>query len=88
MNCTSTQITAEALVKSLGREDVQLRIYGSSQAAADLRRERRSITQRIWMGSFPAAWYKAMREIADEKGVDCPMDLFSFKVPVGSGGMK
>ena len=30
-------------------------------------------------GIMPASWYAAVSDLAREKGVDCPRELFNFK---------
>ena len=37
---------------------------------------------------FPARWYVLIKAMCDDKGIECPIDLFSFvaSTPVLSGG--
>jgi hypothetical protein len=34
--------------------------------------------------TFPSSWYGLIKAECDRLGIDCPMDLFSFKKPLHS----
>lgn len=31
-------------------------------------------------GKFPASWYAPIKAMCDERGVDCPLGVFNFKI--------
>lgn len=37
-----------------------------------------TVRQRQYRGNLPATWYGPISQLALDKGVDCPRDLFGF----------
>lgn len=44
-----------------------------------------AISNAVVRGWFPPSWFVAAKALADEKGVECPPELFGMKMP-GEGG--
>lgn len=40
-----------------------------------------AVSNAVVRGWFPSSWFVAAKSLADEKGVDCPPDLFGMKLP-------
>jgi hypothetical protein len=57
--------------KELGDEAICSRLGVTSHAVRSAR----------FKGAFPAAWFVALKEMCDEKGIDCPEAMFNFKSP-------
>jgi hypothetical protein len=45
-----------------------------------------AISNAVVRGWFPPSWFVAAKALADEKGVECPPDLFGMKIPAGDPG--
>ena len=58
------------IIDTLGRAEIAARLGVKETAVAKAR------VKRI----MPAAWYQVIKEMAAEKGVDCPDHVFSWKV--------
>lgn len=56
------------LCDRLGRRDIALRI-GRTVAA---------VSNATSGGAFPAGWYLVIRQMCDERGLECPDSLFRF----------
>jgi len=61
-------IKSSDLVSALGRQEV----------AAALRIEPSAVSNAVKREKFPSSWFVVMKALADIKGIDCPMYLFSF----------
>lgn len=44
-----------------------------------------AVSNAVVAGRFPSSWYGAVKALADEKGVDCPMDLFAMRFAATGG---
>jgi hydrogenase/urease accessory protein HupE len=40
-----------------------------------------AISNAVVRGWFPPSWFVAAKALADEKGVECPPELFGMKLP-------
>lgn len=62
---------ASTFAKSVGRADLS-RAVGVGMTA---------ISNAVVRGWFPPSWFVAAKALADERGVECPPELFGMKVP-------
>ncbi len=46
-----------------------------------------AISNAVVRGWFPPSWFVAAKALADEKGVECPPDLFGMKLPGNEGSV-
>jgi hypothetical protein len=61
-------ITPLIVVKAIGR----------GKLADALRVGRPAISNALRQGVFPARWYRVVKSLADEAGVECPDSLFRW----------
>ncbi len=54
---------------------------GRKQLADSLNVSRAAITNAIAAGKFSPRWYRVVSVLCDEKGIECPDDLFGFIQP-------
>lgn len=40
-----------------------------------------AVSTAISRGKFPASWFVEMQALCEERGIDCPVEAFNFKVP-------
>lgn len=40
-----------------------------------------SVSHAVKAKSFPASWYPVIKDLCDERGLDCPVSVFNFKSP-------
>ncbi len=45
-----------------------------------------AVSNAVVRGWFPSSWFVAAKALADEKGVDCPPELFGMKMPDPEAG--
>lgn len=38
-----------------------------------------AVSNAVVRGSFPASWYIVIKQLADEAGVECPVELFRMR---------
>lgn len=75
----ATLPSAGNLIDALGRDAVCTRLFPDT----DRKKARKSLSQAIWQGSFPAKWFAVLSAMSEDAFVDCPMSLFRFD-PDGS----
>jgi len=63
-------MTPKELISKIGRKQVLKRLDLRSNSA---------ISNQIRDGRFPASWFVALRDMAREKGLDVPLDLFRWR---------
>lgn len=69
-------ITAETICDALGRRAIAEAI-GVTRSA---------VSNYSAAGTFPAAWYLAIKAMCEERNLDCPEVIFNFIAPpVGDG---
>ncbi len=61
--------TAKDIVDALGRPEIQQKLGIGTQ----------SVTNCIAGNEFPARYYGGMKELADARGVELPLDLFNWR---------
>lgn len=61
--------SAQILIDALGLQTV-LSFPGMTE---------RNVRHARSVGYFSARWYKPLKSVADARGIDCPLDAFSFK---------
>ncbi len=44
-----------------------------------------AISNAITRGKFPPGWFRVLKDMASEAGIDCPMCLFAFVPPSAQG---
>ena len=52
---------------------------GRQRLASLLDVKRSAVTNAINHEVFPSSWYKQVKKACDEKGISCPMSLFSWR---------
>lgn len=57
-----------------------INIVGSKWAQERLKVGDKSISAAITAGSFPASWYRVLRDECSLKGKKCPVELFNFRL--------
>lgn len=62
-------MTVSEVCDVLGRKKIENRL-GVSKAA---------ISNAVSDGVFPSAWYGVISGMCGEKGIDCPLPIFSFR---------
>lgn len=45
-----------------------------------------AVSNAVVRGWFPSSWFVAAKALADEKGVECPPELFGMKLPESEAG--
>ena len=62
-------ITAQHIADAVGRGKMADALHVGATA----------VSNAVVRGKFPASWFVVMRDLAGEKGVDCPAHLFGMK---------
>lgn len=60
--------TLRKLIDGIGRTRICERLHVSSSA----------VSNHLADQSFPAGWYLGMKNLADEAGLDCPLEFFKW----------
>jgi hypothetical protein len=66
-------IDASKIVSALGAKEIG--------AAVGLRHSS-AVYNAAADGSFPASWFRSLRDMCEEVGIECPEELFNWKAPV------
>lgn len=69
MESTHNTPTVAAITSEIGRRALAERMGLSVHA----------VNMAAYKGKFPASWFRVMRDVCAEKGIDCPEDLFAFR---------
>ncbi|MFC4668360.1 hypothetical protein ACFO5X_07335 [Seohaeicola nanhaiensis] len=68
MNEKTHKEAVAAICEQLGRKRISERIGVGKTAVGNA----------VSDGLFPARWWREIKEMCDEQGLECPVDLFNF----------
>ena len=73
--------SASELLDAIGRDKVRVSIFGLTEVSARSGKHpgEKAISQAAWSQTFPAHWYGVLKDLSEEVGMECPLDLFNFK---------
>jgi hypothetical protein len=47
-----------------------------------------AVNNAVHRGAFPSNWFFCLKDLCDEAGIDCPKELFGFRLPSGPQDVK
>lgn len=77
MENQKTDLTPAQIFDVIGRDEARERLYGPSDEPKP--KGEKAIAQALWKRELPSAWYAVVKNMCDEKQIECPKSFFTFR---------